>query len=71
MSPYFAPNVLPSLDPGPSIRPEVVTFLIQKVARIDAMLNAISVQIDLKNHTARTAQADAMAQTETKKLYGN
>jgi|ACXJ01.1.fsa_nt_gi hypothetical protein len=53
--------------------PEMVRFLAGKVARIDALLVGISVKIsgsNIGNHSDRMKQANVMAQSEIKKLFG-
>ena len=54
---------------GTEIRPDVVRFITEKVARINALLNGLSAR-DLGSHLDRTKQAEAQALAETKKLFG-
>ncbi len=64
------PGIGDSFEKGTEIHPEAVRFLAEKVARTNALLNGVSAKIDLADHTKRTAQAEAVAQSEIKKLFG-
>ncbi len=54
---------------GTEIRPEIIRFIAEKAARINALLNGLSAK-DLGSHLDRTKQAEAQALAETKKLFG-
>ena len=70
----------PSPDPvgngsgsAPEIRPEVVRFLAEKAARIDALLMEVSSKIsgmNVADHSERMRRAKIWAEADVKKVYG-
>ena len=54
---------------GTEICLEVIRFIAEKAARINALLNGLSAK-DLGSHLDRTKQAEAQALAEIKKLFG-
>lgn len=55
--------------PEPPIPPKVLRYLVEKVGRINAMVNGLSAR-DVAGHDGRCKQAEAMAIAETKTLLG-
>ena len=69
------PNALRGIVPEKEdVSPEVVRFLTEKAARIDALLVGVSSKISGSNvgdHADRMKQANVLAQGEIKKLFGD